>query len=94
MAVFRIAGKTLAENDKLQIVARWFDILFLRRCKTLVGTLLGPQDLLLLRDVIILLISSLFVEVIKKESFISDDKNLLNDLFENWIFDEQFPEQR
>ena len=25
LAVFRIAGKTPVENDKLQIVARWFD---------------------------------------------------------------------
>ena len=38
--------------------------------------LLGPQDLLVLRDDIILYISSLFVEVIK-ESLISDDKIIL-----------------
>ena len=50
LAVFKIAGKTPVENDKLQIVARWFDIWSWRKCKTLVGILLGPQDLLLLRD--------------------------------------------
>ena len=76
LAVFRIAGKTPVENDKLQIVARWLDIWSCRRCKTLVGMLLGPQDLLVLRDDIILYISSLFVEVIK-ESLISDDKIIL-----------------
>ena len=26
VAVFRIAGKTPVENDKLEIVGRWFDI--------------------------------------------------------------------
>ena len=26
LAVFRIAGKTPVENDKIQIVAGWFDI--------------------------------------------------------------------
>ena len=87
LAVFGIAGKTPVENDKLQIVARWFDIWSWRMCKSLVGILLGLQDLLLLRNFIILEISSLFVEVIKKESFISDDKNFLNDLFENLIFE-------
>ena len=87
LASFRIVGKTPVENDKLQIVARWFDIWSWRRCKTLVGILLGPQDLLILRDDIILQISSLLVEVILKESLISDDKKFLNDLFENLIFE-------
>ena len=49
--------------------------------------LLVPQDLLVLRDDMILQISSLFVEVIKKESLISDDKKVLNDLFQNLIFE-------
>ena len=49
--------------------------------------MLGPQDLLLLRDDIILSISSLFVEVIMKESLISDGKKFLIDLFENLIFE-------
>ena len=49
----------------------------------LVGILLGPQDLLILRDDIILQISSLFVAVIVKDSLLFFDK----DLFENLIFD-------
>ena len=49
-AVFRIAGKAHAENDKLQIIAGSFDIWSWGGCKTLVAILLGPQDLLLLRD--------------------------------------------
>ena len=49
--------------------------------------LLVPQDLLVLRDDMILQISSLFVEVIMKESLISDDKKVLNDLFQNLIFE-------
>ena len=87
LAVFRIAGKTPVENDKLQIVSRWFDICSWRRCKILVGILLRPQDLLILRDDIILQISCLFVEVILKESLISEDKKFLNDLFENLSFE-------
>ena len=54
LPVFRIAGKTPVENDRLQIVARCFDIWSWRRCKTLGRILLGPQDLLVLRDGIIL----------------------------------------
>ena len=54
LAVFRKAGKTPVENDKLQTVVRWFDIWSCRRCKTLVAILLGPQDLFVLRDDIIL----------------------------------------
>ena len=54
LAVFRKSGKTHVENDKLQIVARWFDIWSRRRCKTFVAILLGPQDLYVLRDDIIL----------------------------------------
>ena len=53
LAVFRIAGKTPVENDKLQIVARWL-IFGLEEGVNTVGILLGPQDLLLLRDHIIL----------------------------------------
>ena len=49
--------------------------------------LLVPQDLLVLRDDMILQIFSLFVEVIMKESLISDDKKVLNDLFQNLIFE-------
>ena len=45
--------------------------------------LLGPQDLLILRDDIILQISSLFVEVDRKESLFFVDKKLPKDLFEN-----------
>ena len=73
LAVFRIAGKTPLENDKLQIVARWFDIWSWRRCKTLVRILLYPQDLLVLRDDIILQIYFLSVEVIMKQSLMSED---------------------
>ena len=87
LTVFRIGGKTPVENDKIQIVAGWFDIWPWRKCKTLVGILLGPQDLLLLRDDVTLHISYLFVEVIKKWTLISDDKKILNDLFGNLVFD-------
>ena len=87
LAVFRIAGKAPVENDKLQIVERWFHVWSWGRSKTSVGMLLGPQDSLVLRDDIILKISSLFVEVIMKESLIYDDKKFLNDLFENLIFE-------
>ena len=66
MTVFRKAEKSPVENNKLQIVAKWFDICSWS-CKTLVGILLGAQDLLVLRDDIILLISSLSVEVFMKE---------------------------
>ena len=66
MTVFRKAEKNPVENNKLQIVAKWFDICSWR-CKSLVGILLGAQDLLVLRDDIILLISSLSVEVFMKE---------------------------
>ena len=56
-------------------------------CKILVWMLLRPQNLLILRDDIILQISSLFVAVIMKESLFFVDKKLLKDLFENLIFD-------
>lgn len=48
--------------------------------------LLVLQDLLMLRDDIILLISSLFVAVFMEESCYFIDKKLLNDLFENLSF--------
>ena len=88
LAVFKIVGNrnTPVEKDKLHIVARCLDILSWIRCKILVGILLGPQDLLMLRD-ITLQIFSLFVAVIMKESLFFVDKKLLKDLFENLIFD-------
>ena len=49
----------------------------------LVGMLLSPQDLLILRDDIILQISSLFVAVDRKESLFFVDKKLPKDLLEN-----------
>ena len=49
--------------------------------------MLGAQDLLVLRDDIILYISSLSVEVFMKESMISDGKKFLNDLLKNLIFE-------
>ena len=55
-------------------------------CKTLVGILLSPKDLLLLRHDIIWQISSLFVESINKESLISHEKKFLDDFFENLGF--------
>ena len=48
--------------------------------------LLVLQDLLMLRDDTILLISSLFVAVFMEESLYFIDKKLLNDLFENLSF--------
>ena len=89
LAVFRITGKNPGENDKWQIVARWFDIWSWGRCKTLVGILLSSQDLLLLRDDIRLWISALFVEVIMKEPSISDGNKFLNDSFENLVSSEK-----
>ena len=88
LAVFKIVGNrnTPVEKDKLHIVARCLDILSWISCKILVGILLGPQDLLMLRD-ITLQIFSLFVAVIMKESLFFVDKKLLKDLFENLIFD-------
>ena len=87
LAVFKIVGNIPVEKDKLHIVARCLDIWSWTRCKILVGILLGPQDLLILRDDIILQISPLFVAVITKKSLFFVDKKLLNDLFENLIFD-------
>ena len=43
LAVFRIAGKTPVKNDRLQIVARWFDIWSLRRCKNFSWNTLRPK---------------------------------------------------
>ena len=88
LAVFKIVGNRNipVEKDKLHIVARCLDILSWIRCKILVGILLGPQDLLMLRD-ITLQIFSLFVAVIMKESLFFVHKKLLKDLFENLIFD-------
>ena len=86
MTIFRKAEKSPVEHNKLQIVAKWLDICYWR-CKTLVGILLGAQDLLVLRDDIIFLIPSLSVEVIIKYLFISDGKKFLNDLLENLIFE-------
>ena len=87
LTVFKIVGNISVEKYKLHIVARCLDIWFWTRCKILVGILLGPQDLLMLRDDITLQISSLFVVVIMKESLFFVDKKLLKDLFENLIFD-------
>ena len=47
LAAFRIAGKIPLENYK-----RWFDICSWIRHKTLVGILLGLQDLLVMKDVL------------------------------------------
>ena len=87
LAVFKIVGNISVEKDKLHIVARCLDIWYWTRCKLLAGILLGPQDLLMLRDDITLQISSLFVAVIMKESLLFVDKKLLKDLFENLTFD-------
>ena len=50
LAVFKIVGNIPVEKDKLHIVARCLDIWSWTRYKILVGILLGPQDLLMLRD--------------------------------------------
>ena len=86
LAVFKIVGNFPVEKDKLHILARCSDIWSWTRCKILVGILLGPQDLLMLRY-ITLQISSLFVAFIMKESLFFADKKILKDLLENWIFD-------
>ena len=64
-----------------------FDIWSWRRCKTLAGILLDPQDLLGLIDDTIFKISPLFVEVIMKESLLSDDKKFLKESSRNLIFE-------
>ena len=89
LVVFKIVGNIPVEKGKLHIIARYLDIRPWTRRKILVGILLGPQGLLILREDIILKISSLFVAVIMKVSLILVDKKLLRDLFENLIFDEQ-----
>ena len=61
-AVFKIVGNKPVDEVKLHIVARCLDIWSWTRCKILVGI----QDLLILRDDIVLQISSLFVAVIMK----------------------------
>ena len=83
---FKIVGNIPTEKYKSHIVARCLDIRSWTRCKILVGILLGPQDLLTLRD-ITLQISFLFAAVIVKESLFFVEKKLLKDLFENLIFD-------
>ena len=50
MVFLRIAGKMPVENDKLPIVARWFDVWSWKRCKTLVRILLVSKDLIVLKD--------------------------------------------
>ena len=70
------------------MAARCLDIWSWTKCKILVGILLGPQDLLILRDDITALqISALFLAIIMKESLLFVDKKLLKDLFKNFIFD-------
>ena len=88
LTVFKIVGNIPVEKDKLHIdaillhiVGSWI------WCKILVEILLASQDLLMLRGNITLQISSLFVAFIMEEPLFSVDKNLLNDLFENLIFD-------
>ena len=87
LAVFKIVGNFPLEKDKLHIVARCLDIWSWTRYKILVGILLGLQDLLILKDDIILRVSSLFVAVIMKESLFYVEKKLLKNLFENLVFD-------
>ena len=62
LAVFKTVRNIPTEKGKLHIVARCLDIWSWTRCKILVGI----QDLLILRDDIVLQISSLFVAVIMK----------------------------
>ena len=68
LAVFRIVRK-------LHIVPRYLDTWSQARCKSLVGVLLGPQDLLALRDEIILKISSSVAVITKESLFFSWNKN-------------------
>ena len=50
LAVFKIVGNVPVEKYKLHTVTRCLDIWSWARLKVLVGMLLGPQDLLILRD--------------------------------------------
>ena len=54
LVVFKIVGNIPVVKDKSQTVARWLDIWSWTRNKTLVGMLLDTQDVLVLRDDIIL----------------------------------------
>ena len=74
LPVFKLVWNIPVEKDKLHIVARYLDIWFWAGCKILVRILLGPQELLILRDYIILQISSLFLEVIMKELLLFVEK--------------------
>ena len=74
LPVFKLAWNIAVEKDKLHIVARCLDIWFWTECKILVRILLGPQELLILRDYIILQTSSLFLEVFMKELLLFVEK--------------------
>ena len=66
LAFFKIVGNIPGEKDKLDIVAKCLHIWYWTRWKISVGILLGPQNLLILKDEIILEISSLFVAAMTK----------------------------
>ena len=72
--VFKLVWNIPVEKDKLYIVARCLDIWYWTGCKILVRILLGPQELLILRDYIILQTSSLFLEVFMKELLLFVEK--------------------
>ena len=88
MAVFKIVENIPVEKDKLHIVARCFDIWSWTRCKILVGILLGPQDLLLLRDDIFCKFT-LYLWQLMKESFFLLIKNSWRICLKPWFLTEQ-----
>ena len=65
LAIFKESGKSPVLKDKLNISAMCWDIPFL---VSLSGILLGPVDLLLFKEEIIVSVSALDVEVMTKES--------------------------
>ena len=84
-----MVGNIPVEKDKLHRVAKYLDIWSWTRCKILVGILLGPQYILILRDDIILQISSFFVAVIMTESLSFVDKIFRRICLKTWFLAEQ-----
>ena len=87
MADFEELGKIPVVNDRLKISVGCFEIWTWRSFNILVGMLLGPVDLLLLREEIILEISSLVIWLKMMDSWILGGKKSEKKLLENLTLD-------
>ena len=67
MATFTIVGKTLVENQMLNISTNWLDIPFLSNFNIFIGMLSGPNDLFELSGNVMFCISDSLVGLRKKE---------------------------